>query len=147
MDELAGAIARDIPAGSGANWTTGKPDDIPAVGGAMDLAIGAKDVYVMMALFTRSGEPKLVPQCTYPLTGVGCVSRVYTDCGIFDVGPSGVRIRQTYGVSAHELTEQLGIRRLGLSVESCYSEGQEPGKIGTTRSRPARPVRRRRSSG
>ncbi|MFE9445247.1 3-oxoacid CoA-transferase subunit B [Streptomyces sp. NPDC006602] len=92
-----------------ANWTTGKPDDIPAVGGAMDLAIGAKDVYVMMTLFTRSGEPKLVPQCTYPLTGVGCVSRVYTDCGVFDVGPDGVRIRETYGLSAHELAERLGI--------------------------------------
>jgi 3-oxoadipate CoA-transferase beta subunit len=75
----------------------------------MDLAIGAKDVYVMMTLFTRSGEPKLVPQCTYPLTGVGCVSRVYTDCGVFDVGPDGVRIRETYGVSAHELAEGLGI--------------------------------------
>ena len=92
-----------------ANWHTGKPDDIPAVGGAMDLAIGAKDVYVMMTLFTRSGEPKLVPQCTYPLTGVGCVSRVYTDHGVFDVGDDGVRIRETYGVSAAELAARLGI--------------------------------------
>ncbi|WP_159774453.1 3-oxoacid CoA-transferase subunit B [Streptomyces sp. HM190] len=92
-----------------ANWHTGEPDAIPAVGGAMDLAIGAKDVYVMMTLFTRSGEPKLVPRCTYPLTGVGCVSRVYTDCGVFDVGPEGVRIRQTYGVTAAELAERLGI--------------------------------------
>ena len=92
-----------------ANWHTGKPDDIPAVGGAMDLAIGAKDVYVMMTLFTRSGEPKLVPRCTYPLTGVGCVSRVYTDHGVFDVGPEGIRIRETYGVSAHDLGERLGI--------------------------------------
>ncbi|GGW50759.1 MULTISPECIES: 3-oxoacid CoA-transferase subunit B [Streptomyces] len=92
-----------------ANWHTGGPDAIPAVGGAMDLAIGAKDVYVMMTLFTRSGEPKLVPRCTYPLTGVGCVSRVYTDCGVFDVGPDGVRIRETYGVSARELAERLGL--------------------------------------
>ncbi|MDX3567992.1 3-oxoacid CoA-transferase subunit B [Streptomyces sp. ID05-47C] len=92
-----------------ANWHTGRPDAIPAVGGAMDLAIGAKDVYVMMTLFTRSGEPKLVPRCTYPLTGVGCVSRVYTDCGVFDVGPDGVRIRETYGVSARELAERLGL--------------------------------------
>jgi 3-oxoadipate CoA-transferase beta subunit len=75
----------------------------------MDLAIGAKDVYVMMSLFTRSGEPKLVPQCTYPLTGVGCVSRVYTDHGVFDVGPEGVRIRETYGIEAHELAQRLGI--------------------------------------
>ena len=92
-----------------ANWTTGKPDDIPAVGGAMDLAIGAKDVYVMMTLFTRSGEPKLVPHCTYPLTGVGCVSRVYTDHGVFEVGLDGVQIRETYGVGAGELAERLGI--------------------------------------
>jgi 3-oxoadipate CoA-transferase beta subunit len=92
-----------------ANWTTGRPDDIPAVGGAMDLAIGAKDVYVMMTLFTRSGEPKLVPRCTYPLTGIGCVSRVYTDHGVFDVGPDGVRIRETYGLGAHELAERLGV--------------------------------------
>jgi 3-oxoadipate CoA-transferase, beta subunit len=92
-----------------ANWTTGRPDDIPAVGGAMDLAIGAKDVYVMMTLFTRSDQPKLVPRCTYPLTGVGCVSRVYTDCGVFDVGPDGVWIRETYGVSVRELAQRLGI--------------------------------------
>ena len=75
----------------------------------MDLAIGAKDVFVMMTLFTRSGEPKLVPRCAYPLTGGGCVSRVYTDCGVFDVGPDEVRIRETYGVGAHELAERLGI--------------------------------------
>src|SRR5699024_8041223 len=62
-----------------ANWHTGAPDAIPAVGGAMDLAIGAKQVYVMMSLFTRDGDIKLVPQATYPLTGVGCVSRLYTD--------------------------------------------------------------------
>jgi len=92
-----------------ANWHTGKPGDIPAVGGAMDLAIGARDVYVMMTLFTKSGAPKLVRQCTYPLTGVGCVSRIYTDHGVFDVSPDGIRIRETYGVSAHELAERLGI--------------------------------------
>jgi len=63
----------------------------------------------MMILFTRSGEPKLVPRCTCPLTGVGCVSRVYTDHGVFDVGPDGVRIRETYGISADELGERLGI--------------------------------------
>jgi 3-oxoadipate CoA-transferase beta subunit len=75
----------------------------------MDLAIGAKDVYVMMTLFTRAGEPKLVPQCTYPLTGLGCVSRVYTDHGVFDIGPEGMRIRETYGVSPDALAERLGI--------------------------------------
>src|SRR5699024_11225700 len=65
-----------------ANWHTGAEDAIPAVGGAMDLAIGAKRVFVMMNLFTRDGDIKLVPEATYPLTGVGCESRVYTAPGI-----------------------------------------------------------------
>ncbi|MET3473652.1 3-oxoadipate CoA-transferase beta subunit [Novosphingobium sp. 1529] len=75
-----------------ANWHTGAPDAIPAVGGAMDLAIGARDVFVMMDLLTKSGESKLVRQCTYPLTGLACVSRVYTDVAIFDVGPDGAHV-------------------------------------------------------
>ena len=62
-----------------ANWSTGAPGAIPAVGGAMDLAIGAKNVYVMTDLLTKTGESKLVDACTYPLTGVACVTRVYTD--------------------------------------------------------------------
>jgi 3-oxoadipate CoA-transferase beta subunit len=68
-----------------ANWHTGDPNDIPAVGGAMDLAVGAKETWVMMELFTKDGRCKLVDRCTYPITGVGCVSRVYTDHGVFDV--------------------------------------------------------------
>ena len=92
-----------------ANWHTGKPGDIPAVGGAMDLAIGAKDVYVMMTLFTKSGAPKLVPQCTYPLTGVGCVSRVYTEVAAFDLRPDGVHVLETYGVTLEELRSRLAI--------------------------------------
>lgn len=96
-----------------ANWHTGNPDDIPAVGGAMDLAIGAKAVYVMMTLFTKSGEPKLVPRCTYPLTGVRCVSRVYTDHATFDIRPDGVHVRETYGISVDELR-----RRLDVSLSS-----------------------------
>jgi len=64
-----------------ASWHTGAADAIPAVGGAMDLAIGAKSVFVMMSLFAKDGSPKLVPQCTYPLTGIGCVTRAYTDQG------------------------------------------------------------------
>src|SRR5690242_16097204 len=92
-----------------ANWHTGRPDDIPAVGGAMDLAIGAKDVYVMMSLFSRSGTPKLVPQCTYPLTGVGCVSRVYTEFGVFDLGPTGASLRETYGITGVELWKRLDL--------------------------------------
>jgi len=72
-----------------ANWHTGAPDAIPAVGGAMDLAIGAKKTYVMMELLTKSGESKLVQACSYPLTGVACVSRVYTDVAVIDLGREG----------------------------------------------------------
>lgn len=86
-----------------ANWSTGRPGDIPAVGGAMDLAIGAKDVYVMMSLFAKDGSPKIVERCTMPLTGVGCVSRVYTDHGVFDVTGDGLRIREAYGIGLEEL--------------------------------------------
>lgn len=92
-----------------ANWHTGQPDAIPAVGGAMDLAIGAKDVFVMMTLFAKDGSPKLVPECGYPLTGVACVSRVYTDVARFDIGPDGVRLVETYGVTAGELSERLEV--------------------------------------
>jgi 3-oxoadipate CoA-transferase, beta subunit len=95
-----------------ANWHTGAADDIPAVGGAMDLAIGAKSVFVMMSLFTRGGAPKLVQRCTYPLTGVGCVSRVYTDLAVFDMAPGGPRINRTFGISAAELAERLSLRGL-----------------------------------
>ncbi|MFC1438796.1 3-oxoacid CoA-transferase subunit B [Streptacidiphilus sp. N1-10] len=90
-----------------ANWHTGRTDDIPAVGGAMDLAIGAKNVYVMMTLFTRTGEPKLVPSCSYPLTGVRCVGRVYTDHATFDTTPDGMRIRETWGSTATDLAARL----------------------------------------
>ncbi|UOQ59053.1 3-oxoacid CoA-transferase subunit B [Leucobacter rhizosphaerae] len=80
-----------------ANWSTGAPGAIPAVGGAMDLAIGAKEVYVMTDLLTKQGASKLVEACTYPLTGVGCVSRVYTDHAVFDVTPSGFVVREAFG--------------------------------------------------
>jgi len=92
-----------------ANWHTGGADDIPAVGGAMDLAIGARRVFVMMGLFTRGGAPKLVSRCTYPLTGVGCVSRVYTDYAIIDITPDGPRISRTFGMSVAELSERLAL--------------------------------------
>ena len=80
-----------------ANWSTGAPGAIPAVGGAMDLAIGAKDVYVMTDLLAKDGTSKLVASCTYPLTGVGCVSRVYTDHAVFDVTADGFRVREAFG--------------------------------------------------
>jgi 3-oxoadipate CoA-transferase beta subunit len=92
-----------------ANWHTGDPDAIPAVGGAMDLAIGARSVFVMMTLFAKDGSPKLVPACTYPLTGVGCVDRVYTDLATFDLTADGVVVRETFGITYDELAERLDV--------------------------------------
>jgi 3-oxoadipate CoA-transferase beta subunit len=92
-----------------ANWHTGEPDAIPAVGGAMDLAIGAKQVVVMMTLFAKDGAPKLVPACTYPLTGLACVSRVYTDLATFEVGPDGARLLETFGTGRAELADRLAV--------------------------------------
>ena len=92
-----------------ANWHTGAPDAIPAVGGAMDLAIGAKDVFVMMSLFTKDGATKLVPACTYPLTGLACVSRVYTEHATFLVGAAGVTAVETFGTTVDELADRLGM--------------------------------------
>ena len=74
-----------------ANWHTGAEGSIPAVGGAMDLATGARQVFVMMDHLTKTGESKLVPQCTYPLTGIGCVTRIYTDLAILDVTAEGLK--------------------------------------------------------
>lgn len=95
-----------------ANWHTGAPDAIPAVGGAMDLAIGAKQVFVMMTLFAKDGSAKLVPTCTYPLTGLRCVSRVYTDLAVFDIEADGVTVRDTYGISRAELAQRLDVTLL-----------------------------------
>ncbi|GAC1607659.1 MAG: 3-oxoacid CoA-transferase subunit B [Pseudarthrobacter sp.] len=92
-----------------ANWHTGAPDAIPAVGGAMDLATGAKDVFVMMTLLTREGASKIVEACTYPLTGVGCVTRVYTDKAVFLTGPDGVTVRKTFGCTLAELQELVPV--------------------------------------
>src|SRR5499427_9839142 len=79
-------------AGDLANWHTGDPDAIPAVGGAMDLAVGAKQVFVMMEHLTKVGSAKLVARCTYPLTGIGCVNRIYTDLAVIDVTPHGLEV-------------------------------------------------------
>jgi 3-oxoadipate CoA-transferase beta subunit len=92
-----------------ANWHTGAPDAIPAVGGAMDLAIGAKQTFVMMTLFAKDGTAKLVPECTYPLTGVHCVTRVFTDHGVFQIGPDGVVVSETYGISFADLATRVDV--------------------------------------
>ncbi|GAB2476309.1 3-oxoacid CoA-transferase subunit B [Xylanimonas ulmi] len=93
-----------------ANWSTGEPGAVPAVGGAMDLAVGARRTVVMMTLLTKDGRPKLVETCALPLTGVRCVSRIYTDLAVFDVGPTGARLVETFGTTAAELEDALGLR-------------------------------------
>jgi 3-oxoadipate CoA-transferase, beta subunit len=93
-----------------ANWHTGAPDAIPAVGGAMDLAIGAKEVYVMMEHQTKSGESKIVDRCTYPLTGVGCVTRIFTDLAVIDVTKRGlVVVEMVEGMSLEDLQRLSGV--------------------------------------
>ncbi|MEJ5208549.1 3-oxoacid CoA-transferase subunit B [Denitratimonas sp. CY0512] len=93
-----------------ANWSTGAPGAIPAVGGAMDLAIGAKQVFVMMDLLTKQGESKLVAECSYPLTGLHCVSRLYTDHGVIALGPEGARVIELVdGVSLDDLRRLTGL--------------------------------------
>jgi len=90
-----------------ANWHTGLPDAIPAVGGAMDLAVGAKQVFVMMEHLTREGVSKLVAQCSYPLTGIACVNRIYTDLAVLDVTPDGLRLRENCSNLGFEELQKL----------------------------------------
>ena len=92
-----------------ANWHTGG-DAIPAVGGAMDLAIGAKRTFVMMEHLTKAGESKIVERCTYPLTGIGCVSRIYTDLAVIDVTPRGLTLVEAFnGLDRTELQRLTGV--------------------------------------
>ena len=93
-----------------ANWHTGEPGAIPAVGGAMDLAIGAKQTWVMMDLLTKQGQSKLVQTCSYPLTGIGCVKRVYTDLATLACTPAGLVVIDTVdGLSVQALSELIGL--------------------------------------
>ena len=92
-----------------ANWHTGAPDAIPAVGGAMDLALGAKQVFIMMEHQTKSGESKIVPECTYPVTGVGCVSRIYTDLAVIDVTPDGLVVREILADISFETLQEITV--------------------------------------
>lgn len=99
-----------------ANWHTGAPDAIPAVGGAMDLAIGARRVLVMMEHLTKNGESKIVERCTYPLTGIGCVNRIYTDLAIMDVTARGLGVVEIcQGLSFEELERLTG--KKGMLIE------------------------------
>lgn len=102
-----------------ANWHTGAPDAIPAVGGAMDLAIGARQVFVMTDHQTKSGESKIVEQCTYPLTGIGCVNRIYTDLAVIDVTAEGLVVREMVpGLTFDELQARTGAALLPLLKEN-----------------------------
>ncbi|GAC1390092.1 MAG: CoA transferase subunit B [Variovorax sp.] len=93
-----------------ANWHTGERDAIPAVGGAMDLAIGAKQTWVMMDLLTKKGESKVVAQCSYPLTGIACVKRIYSDLATLDCTPQGLKlIDRVEGLSHAELEQLIGL--------------------------------------
>ncbi len=93
-----------------ANWHTGEPDAIPAVGGAMDLATGAKQTWVMMDLLTKQGQSKVVSQCSYPLTGIGCVKRIYTDLCTLACTPRGLELIDVVpGLSKEELAGIIGL--------------------------------------
>jgi 3-oxoadipate CoA-transferase beta subunit len=93
-----------------ANWHTGEKDAIPAVGGAMDLAVGAKQAWVMMDLLTKQGQSKIVTQCSYPLTGIACIKRIYTDVATFDCTPQGLQlIDKVAGLSHAELEQLVGL--------------------------------------
>ncbi|MCA9300368.1 MAG: CoA transferase subunit B [Phycisphaerales bacterium] len=101
-----------------ANWSTGEPDAIPAVGGAMDLCAGVKKVAVITQHVTKHGEPKLVERCTYPLTGVGVVDRIYTDLAVIDVTPEGFRLVELApGVSPEDVRSRTGAPLLAPSDE------------------------------
>ncbi len=105
-----------------ANWHTGAPDAIPAVGGAMDLAIGAKRVFVMMEHLTKKGASKIVERCSYPLTGIACVDRIYTDLAVIDVTPRGLEvIEMVDGLGLDELSGLTGVR---LSAASRHPEAR-----------------------
>jgi 3-oxoadipate CoA-transferase beta subunit len=93
-----------------ANWHTGEKDAIPAVGGAMDLAIGAKQTWVMMDLLTKKGESKVVAQCSYPITGIACVKRIYSELATLECTPKGLKFIDTVeGLTHAELEKMLGL--------------------------------------
>jgi len=102
-----------------ANWHTGAPDAIPAVGGAMDLATGARHVYVMMDHITKTGEAKIVKKCTYPLTGLACVDRIYTDLAVIDVTREGLEVV--------EMVEGLAFEELQRMTAAPLARGDRKG--------------------
>lgn len=106
-----------------ANWHTGAPDAIPAVGGAMDLAIGARRVFVIMEHQTKAGESRIVERCSYPLTGIGCVSRIYTDLAVIDVTEAGLAVHELApGVSFDYLQQRTGTPLIDLSRPAALGD-------------------------
>jgi 3-oxoadipate CoA-transferase, beta subunit len=95
-----------------ANWHTGEPGAIPAVGGAMDLATGAKQTWVMMDLLTKKGESKIVEKCSYPLTGIACVKRIYSELATLECTPHGLKLVDIVDGLGHEELEKL----IGLAI-------------------------------
>ncbi len=104
-----------------ANWSTGEPGAIPAVGGAMDLAIGAKQTWVMMDVLTKQGASKLVEHCTYPLTGLACVKRVYTDLATLACTPDGLQLIDLVPGLTHDALEEM----IGLPVAPAAREEEQ----------------------
>jgi 3-oxoadipate CoA-transferase beta subunit len=104
-----------------ANWHTGAPDAIPAVGGAMDLAIGAKRIFVMMDHLGKDGQSKFLANCTYPLTGLGCVSRVYTDLATMELTDEGVKVLELVGDTTAERLQELTPVPLDFSLVTAAS--------------------------
>ena len=101
-----------------ANWSTGAPDAIPAVGGAMDLVAGVKTIWVITQHTTRDGQPKLVDHCSYPLTGAGVVDRIYTDLAVIDVTPDGFHLRELApGVDHEYVAARTGTTLLPIETE------------------------------
>jgi 3-oxoadipate CoA-transferase, beta subunit len=104
-----------------ANWSTGGDDAIPAVGGAMDLVAGVKRIFVITQHCTREGEPKLVERCTYPLTGLGVVNRIYTDLAVIDVTPEGFRLVETApGIDPRQVAERTAAPLLPMPEPASH---------------------------
>ena len=93
--------------GDMANWSTGASDQLPAVGGAMDIAAGAAQVWVLMEHCQKDGSPRILERCTYPLTAAGCVDRIYTDLAVIDVTPEGLVVQRIAHGLAFEALQRL----------------------------------------
>lgn len=111
--------------GDVANWKIQGSDAAPAVGGAMDLVVGAKNIFVMMDLFARNGECKLVEVCSYPLTGVECVNRIYTDRAVFEVTDAGLAVLDLFGSTFEELREMTGLNLIDSTNEENKQKHEE----------------------